>query len=81
VVRARAGDVDDVGVVAAYCGEDTANREGVRLTWGVVTGISAGLSELADLSWAEEGAVGGSSSLMGEKGDCGARDCCHCRRS
>ena len=78
VVRVRPGDAEAVGIVALPCGEDTVNREGVRLIWGVVVKLSAGLSAVAGLSW-EEGVLEGS-SLMEVMEDCGPRDCCHCRR-
>ena len=73
--------MEAVGVVAAPCGEDRANREGVRLIWGAVAKLSAGLSVVAGLSWAEGVGVLEGSSLMEVMEDCGARDCCHCRRS
>ena len=50
VVRVRAGEVEAVGVVAAYCGDDTVSREGVRVICGVVAGLSAGLSTGTGLS-------------------------------
>jgi hypothetical protein len=76
----RAGEVEAVGVVAVYCGDDTVSREGVRLICGVIVRLSAGFSTATGLSWVAGVGVVEGSSLMEVMGDCcvgGARDCCH----